>query len=44
LSSIWCHLEKRQGSGPAIHKVARWRCLDLREEVARRYTVTVHES
>lgn len=33
-----------QGPDPAIHKVARWRCLDLRDEVARRYRVSVHES
>ncbi len=32
--------------GPDLetHKVVRWRCLDLREEVARRFHVTVHES
>lgn len=29
---------------PARHKVVRWRCLDLREEVARHFNVTVHES
>ena len=29
---------------PATHKVVRWRCLDLREEVARRFSVKVHES
>jgi transposase len=33
-----------QGPDPAIHKVVRWRCLDLRDEVTRRYNVTVHES
>jgi putative transposase len=33
-----------KGPDPAIHQVARWRCVDLREEVARRYDVTVHES
>jgi transposase len=33
-----------QGPDPAVHKVARWRCADLREEVARRYEVSVHES
>jgi transposase len=32
------------GPDPTIHKVSRWRCLDLREEVARRFDVTVHES
>jgi transposase len=25
------------------HKVVRWRCCDLREEIARRYKVTMHE-
>ena len=33
-----------QGPDPAVHKVTRWRCADLREEVARRYDVSVHES
>ena len=33
-----------QGPDPAIHKVVRWRCADLREEVARRWSVEVHES
>jgi transposase len=33
-----------RGSDPAIHKVTRWRCVDLREEVARRFEVSVHES
>ena len=33
-----------QGPDLATHKVVRWRCLDLREEVARRFEVTVHES
>ena len=28
---------------PEIHKVVRWRCIDLREEVARRFSVTVGE-
>jgi transposase len=32
------------GPDPAIHKVTRWRCADLREEVARRFEVNVHES
>lgn len=31
------------GPDPKIHKVIRWRCLDLREEVARRFSVTVDE-
>lgn len=32
-------------SGPdaAIHKVIRWRCVDLRDEVTRRFGVTVAE-
>jgi transposase len=33
-----------KGPDPDIHQVVRWRCLDLREEVARRFSVTVHES
>ena len=32
------------GPDPAIHGVVRWRCLDLRDEVARRCRVTVHKS
>jgi transposase len=31
------------GPDPKIHEVIRWRCLDLREEVARRFSVTVPE-
>jgi hypothetical protein len=31
------------GPDPKIHKVIRWRCLDLRAEVARRFSVTVPE-
>lgn len=31
------------GPDPKIHKVVRWRCLDLRAEVARRFSVTVDE-
>ncbi len=31
------------GPDPTIHKVMRWRCLDLRAEVARRFSVTVDE-
>lgn len=31
------------GPDPKIHGVIRWRCLDLREEVARRFSVTVPE-
>ena len=33
-----------KGPDPDIHQVVRWRCLDVREEVARRFSVTVHES
>ena len=32
-----------KGPDPKIHKVVRWRCLDLRLEVARRFSVTVDE-
>jgi transposase len=32
-----------KGPDPAKDKVVRWRCLDLRDEVARRFTVTVSE-
>lgn len=32
------------GPDPAVHKVVRWRCADLRAEVARRWLVEVHES
>jgi transposase len=31
------------GPNREIHKVIRWRCVDLRAEVARRYAVTVDE-
>jgi len=33
-----------QGPDPAVHNVVRWRCVDLRAEVARRWQVEVHES
>ncbi len=33
-----------QGPDPVAHKVVRWRCVDLRAEVARRFSVDVHES
>ncbi len=33
-----------KGPDPAIHKVVRWRCVDLRAEVARRWSVGVHEN
>jgi transposase len=31
------------GPDPKIHKVIRWRCIDLRAEVTRRFAVTVPE-
>jgi transposase len=31
------------GPNPAVHHVVRWRCADLRDEVARRFGVTVQE-
>ena len=31
-----------QGPDPAIHKVVRWRCVDLQAEVAHRFSVKVH--
>ena len=33
-----------QGPDPEIHGVVRWRCVDLRAEVERRFQVTVHEN
>ncbi len=33
-----------QGPDPEIHGVVRWRCMDLKAEVARRYSVEVHEN
>jgi len=33
-----------QGPDPAVHGVVRWRCADLRAEVARRWSVEVHEN
>jgi len=33
-----------QGPDPDVHKVMRWRCVDLRAEIARRWSVEVHES
>jgi transposase len=33
-----------QGPDPMTHQVVRWRCVDLRAEVARRFLVEVHES
>ena len=32
------------GPDPEIHGVVRWRCVDLRAEVERRFSVTVHEN
>ena len=32
-----------RGPDPETDKVVRWRCLDLRDQVAQRFTVTVHE-
>ena len=32
------------GPDPAKHKVIRWRCVDLQEEIARRFSVRVHEN
>lgn len=32
-----------QGPDPDKHGIVRWRCLDLREEVSRRFCVTVDE-
>jgi transposase len=32
-----------KGPDPEKHHVVRWRCVDLRQEVAERFTVTVHE-
>jgi transposase len=31
------------GPDPAVHRVVRWRCVDVREEVKRRFSVTVPE-
>ena len=33
-----------QGPDPEINQVVRWRCSDLQEEVARRFSVAVHQS
>ena len=33
-----------KGTDPEKDKIIRWRCLDLQEEVARRFSVRVHES
>jgi transposase len=31
------------GPDPDVHKVSRWRCCDLRDEVVRRFSIEVHE-
>ena len=31
------------GPDPKVHKVVRWRCIDLRDEVARRFSVIVDD-
>ena len=31
------------GPDPLLHNVVRWRCLDLRAEVTKRFSVTVNE-
>lgn len=33
-----------QGPDPAVDHVVRWRCVDLRQKVAERFNVDVHES
>ncbi|HBK08874.1 MAG TPA: hypothetical protein DDZ81_23970 [Acetobacteraceae bacterium] len=33
----------RQGPDPERHKVVRWRLVDLRDEIARRFCVQLHE-
>ncbi len=33
-----------KGPDPAVHNVVRWRCVDIQAEVARRWSVEVHES
>ncbi len=33
-----------RGPDPATDRVVRWRCVDLQAEVARRFSVNVHES
>jgi transposase len=32
-----------EGPDPTIHQVVRWRCVDLRQEVAKRFSVTVNK-
>jgi transposase len=33
----------REGPKPDVHQVVRWRCRDLRDEIARRFGVEMHE-
>ena len=33
----------RAGPTWQVHKVVRWRCCDLRDEIARRFSVKMHE-
>lgn len=33
-----------KGPDPGTDRVVRWRCVDLRDEVARRFSVSVHEN
>ena len=33
----------RQGPDPAVHKVVRWRLIDLRHEIAAKFGVELHE-
>src|SRR5580692_12841948 len=33
-----------KGPDPLINNVVRWRCVDLKDEVARRFSVEVHEN
>jgi transposase len=33
----------REGPKPDVHKVVRWRCCDLRDEIVRRFGVEMHE-
>ncbi len=39
----WVHRYNETGLDPGTHKVIRRRCVDLRAEVARRFSVTVPE-
>jgi len=33
-----------KGPDPQTDRVVRWRCVDLRDEIARRFSVSVHEN